>query len=219
MKNIRAVIFDMDGLILDSEKIAFKCFKKVLSEYGYEMSESYYLTLIGTNSKGTKEAMLNRYGSWFPFEVIYEEVLNLIAKEIEENGVDLKAGVIELIDYLIECGYKIAVATSTHRSKAEKLLKLVNVKDKLNFIICGDDIVDSKPNPEIFLKAAQGLGVDPKECIVLEDSKAGIEAAFRAGMKGINIPDMKKPDSEMKDKAFKIFDSLLDVKKYIENNR
>lgn len=219
MKNIKAVIFDMDGLILDSERISFSCFKKVFSNYGYDMSEAYYLTLIGRNYNGVKESILNRYGSGFPFDLLYDEKIELMSKIISENGIDLKCGVVELIDYLVENNYKIAVATSTHREKAEQLLELVKIKDKFNFIICGNDIVNSKPNPEIFLKAAEGLGVEPVECIVLEDSKAGIEAAYSAGMKGLNIPDMKKPDSEMKDKAFKIFESLLDVKNYMENNR
>lgn len=127
----------------------------------------------------------------------------------------LKEGVNELIDYLKENDYKIALATSSDREKAEYLLELVKIKDKFDYIICGNDIVNSKPNPEIFLKAAENLKVEPKECIVIEDSKFGVKAAVNAGMKAINVPDMKMPDSEVKSMAFKIFNNLLEVKEYI----
>lgn len=215
MKNIKAFIFDMDGLILDTERIAFRSYKEALKEYGYDFTEAFFLTLVGTNVKLTKELCLNRYGSWFPFDLLHENHNKITDEYIKENGVPLKEGVNELIDYLKENDYKIALATSSDREKAEYLLELVKIKDKFDYIICGNDIVNSKPNPEIFLKVAESLKVEPKECVVIEDSKAGVQAAVNAGMKAINVPDMKKPDSEVKSMAFKIFNSLLDVKEYI----
>lgn len=215
MKNIKAFIFDMDGLILDTERIAFRSYKEALKEYGYDFTEAFFLTLVGTNVKLTKELCLNRYGSWFPFDLLHENHNKITDNYIKENGVPLKEGVNELIDYLKENDYKIALATSSDREKAEYLLESVKIKDKFDYIICGNDIVNSKPNPEIFLKVAESLKVEPKECVVIEDSKAGVQAAVNAGMKAINVPDMKKPDNEVKSMAFKIFNSLLDVKEYI----
>lgn len=215
MENIKAFIFDMDGLILDTERIAFKSYKEALKEYGYDFTEAFFLTLIGTNVKLTKELCLNRYGSWFPFDLLHENHNKITEEYIKKNGVPLKEGVNELIDYLKENDYKIALATSSDREKAEYLLELVKIKEKFDYIICGNDIVNSKPNPEIFLKAAENLKVEPKECIVIEDSKFGVKAAVNAGMKAINVPDMKMPDSEVKSMAFKIFNNLLEVKEYI----
>ena len=215
MKNTKAFIFDMDGLILDTERIAFRSYKEALKEYGYDFTEAFFLTLVGTNVKLTKELFLNRYGSWFPFDLLHENHNKITDKYIKENGVTLKEGVKELIDYLKENEYKIALATSSDREKAEYLLELVEIKDKFDYIICGNDIVNSKPNPEIFLKAAENLKVEPKECVVIEDSKFGVKAAVNAGMKVINVPDMKMPDSEVKSMAFKIFNNLLEVKDYI----
>ena len=215
MENIKAFIFDMDGLILDTERIAFKSYKEALKEYGYDFTEAFFLTLIGTNVKLTKELCLNRYGSWFPFDLLHENHNKITEEYIKKNGVPLKEGVNELIDYLKENDYKIALATSSDREKAEYLLELVKIKDKFDYIICGNDIVNSKPNPEIFLKAAENLKVEPKECIVIEDSKFGVKAAVNAGMKAINVPDMKMPDSEVKSMAFKKFNNLLEVKEYI----
>lgn len=215
MENIKAFIFDMDGLILDTERIAFKSYKEALKEYGYDFTEAFFLTLVGTNVKLTKELCLNRYGSWFPFDLLHENHNKITEEYIKKNGVPLKEGVNELIDYLKEKNYKIALATSSDREKAEYLLELVKIKDKFDYIICGNDIVNSKPNPEIFLKAAENLKVEPKECVVIEDSKFGVKAAVNAGMKVINVPDMKMPDSEVKSMAFKIFNNLLEVKDYI----
>lgn len=215
MENIKAFIFDMDGLILDTERIAFKSYKEALKEYGYDFTEAFFLTLVGTNVKLTKELCLNRYGSWFPFDLLHENHNKITEEYIKKNGVPLKEGVNELIDYLKEKDYKIALATSSDREKAEYLLELVKIKDKFDYIICGNDIVNSKPNPEIFLKVAENLKVEPKECVVIEDSKFGVKAAVNAGMKVINVPDMKMPDSEVKSMAFKIFNNLLEVKDYI----
>lgn len=215
MENIKAFIFDMDGLILDTERIAFKSYKEALKEYGYDFTEAFFLTLVGTNVKLTKELCLNRYGSWFPFDLLHENHNKITEEYIKKNVVPLKEGVNELIDYLKEKDYKIALATSSDREKAEYLLELVKIKDKFDYIICGNDIVNSKPNPEIFLKAAENLKVELKECVVIEDSKFGVKAAVNAGMKVINVPDMKMPDSEVKSMAFKIFNNLLEVKDYI----
>lgn len=220
MDKIEAVIFDMDGLLIDSETISFKCFQTVFSYYGYEISKEYYINkLIGRNIKNIKEAILKEYGEEFKFDEIYYEKVKVMNDYIESNGILLKKGALELIEYLNKNKYKIAVATSTKRERAEKLLTMVKIKDYFQEIICGDEVINSKPNPEIFLKAAEKLGVNPEVCIVLEDSAAGIEAAHKAGMKGINVPDMKIPDDNIKEKAYRIEESLINVLEYFQSNQ
>lgn len=218
MKKAEAVIFDMDGVLIDTERISFKSFQEVFKKYSYEMDERFYLTMIGRNVKSIRGLMENEYGTSFPFDEIYEQKVNLCREIISRDGVIMKEGVHELIDYLIKENYKIAVATSTSRIRALQLLEEIGVKEKVNFVICGDQVENSKPDPEIFLKAAKGLGVEPEKCIVIEDSDAGITAAHAAKMIGINVPDMKILDHETKKLAFKICESLLEVKKYLENN-
>lgn len=218
MKKAEAVIFDMDGVLIDTERISFKSFQEVFKKYSYEMDEKFYLTMIGRNVKSIRGLMENEYGTSFPFDEIYEQKVNLCREIISRDGVIMKEGVHELIDYLIKENYKIAVATSTSRMRAVQLLEEIGVKEKVNFVICGDQVENSKPDPEIFLKAAKGLGVEPEKCIVIEDSDAGITAAHAAKMIGINVPDMKILDDETKKLAFKICESLLEVKKYLENN-
>lgn len=216
MKNIDGIIFDMDGVLIDSERISFKCFQEVFKEYSYKISEEFYLKLIGRNLKSIKEIMEKEYGDEFPFDDIYKKKSQLALETTNKNGVIIKPGVHDLLDYLKEKGYKIAVASSTRKERVLELLEEAKIKDKVNFIIGGDQVENSKPNPEIFLKAAKGLEVEPESCIVIEDSDAGITAAHAANMKGIHVPDMKELEVETRDLAFKVCKSLYEVKDYLD---
>lgn len=216
MNKIQGIIFDMDGVIIDSERISFKCFQEVFKEYNYEINEKFYLKLIGRNYAGIEDIMKREYGDDFPFEAIYRKKADLAYEVTDRDGVIVKSGVHELMDYLKENGYKIAVATSTRRERALQLLEEAKVKAKVDFVVCGDEVENSKPNPEIFLKAAKGLGVEAEKCIVIEDSDAGITAAHAAKMTGIHVPDMKQLEVETKALAFKVCKSLFEVKEYLD---
>ena len=217
MRKVDAIIFDMDGVLIDSERISFKCFQEVFKEHNYKMDEIFYLRLIGRNVKSIKAIMEEEYGTDFPFDTIYKKKSNLALEITDKNGVIIKPGVHELLDYLNKENYKIAVATSTRRERALQLLEEAKIKDKVNYVICGDQVENSKPNPEIFLKAAKGLNVSPEKCIVIEDSDAGITAAHAAKMIGIHVPDMKFLEDDTKELAFKICDNLMDVRNYLES--
>lgn len=216
MKKIEAVIFDMDGVLIDTERVSFESYKKILKEYNYDISHEFYLTLLGRNVPSIKSIFAETYGSDFPFDEIYPKKSKLATETVDKNGVIIKEGAHELIDYLKDNKYKIAVATSTRKERAHKLLSEIGVMDKVDYIICGDQVENSKPDPEIFLKAAKGLDVEPEACVVIEDSEAGILAANSANMKGFNVPDMKMPDDNMKRLAFKICANLIEVKNYFE---
>jgi len=215
MGKIEGVIFDMDGLLFDTERISFNIWKKVLKDFGYNMTNEIYTSLMGRNHEGVNEILMKEYGQDLPIVKIR------LAKEIDmknyinDNGAPVKLGAYELLNFLADKEYKVALATSSCREVAVKLLKMAGIRDNFNVIICGDEVVNSKPNPEIFLKAAEKLEADPKNCIVLEDSPAGIEAAYSGGMMGINVPDLKEPDEQIKRLAYKICDSLLEVKDYL----
>ena len=216
MKKVDAIIFDMDGVLIDSERISFRCYQEVFKEYDYKIDEEFYVKFIGTNVKSIKARMEEEYGADFPFDTIYKKKAKLALEIVDKNGVIIKPGVHELLDYLNKENYKIAVATSTRRERALQLLEEAKIKDKVNYVICGDQVENSKPNPEIFLKAAEGLNVNPEKCIVIEDSDAGITAAHAAKMIGIHVPDMKFLEDDTKELAFKICDNLMDVRNYLE---
>lgn len=216
MRKVDAIIFDMDGVLIDSERISFQCFQEVCKEFNYKMDEKFYLKMIGRNVKSIKTIMEEEYGADFPFDIIYKKKAALAFEITNKNGVIVKPGVHELLDYLNEENYKIAVATSTRRERALELLEEAKIKDKVNYVVCGDQVENSKPDPEIFLKAAQGLGVTPEKCVVIEDSDAGITAAYAAKMIGIHVPDMKFLEADTKELAFKICEDLYKVKELLE---
>lgn len=215
MEKIEGIIFDMDGILFDTERVSFGIWKKVLKKYGYTMNKEQYISLMGRKHKDSNRLLMKMYGEDFPLKEIRDEKDMDMLKFINENGVPIKSGVFELLDFLSEKGYKAALATSANRERAVDLLEMAGIRDKFTAIVCGDEVIDSKPNPEIFLKAAQSIKADPEKCIVLEDSPAGIEAAYNGGMISINVPDLKEPDEETKRLAYKICDSLLEVKDFL----
>ncbi|WP_297420695.1 HAD family phosphatase [Clostridium sp.] len=217
MKKIDAVIFDMDGVLIDSERISFNCYQEIFKGYKYEIDELFYLKIIGRNIIGIKKLMEDEYGEDFPFEEIYKKKSQLATEVTNKNGVIIKPGVHGIMDYLKKENYKIAVATSTRRERALELLEKAKIKEKVNFVVGGDEVEHSKPDPEIFLKASKGLNVEPENCMVIEDSDAGIIAAHAAKMTGIHVPDMKQLEGENRQLAFKVCKSLNEVMEYLKS--
>lgn len=216
MRKIEGVIFDMDGLLFDTERVSYSFWKDILKKYGYIMdNEVYTSSLMGRTHKASNKKLIKKYGEDFPILKIRAERNKCMLEFIQDNGVPVKSGVYELLDFLVAKKYKVALATSTARERTINLLEMANIRNKFTSITCGDDVINSKPNPEIFLKAAEKLEVDPKKCIVLEDSPAGIEAAYNAGMMPINVPDLKDLDDKTKSLAYVICGSLLEVKDYL----
>lgn len=150
MTKIKGVIFDMDGVLVDTEMASFNSFKTVMKDYGYSIDMKFYLTVIGRNVQACKELFLNFYGSNFPFDEIYEKKRKISIQTINNTENIAKKGVDDVMNYLKDNGYKIAVATSTSRERACELLNRIKVLEKTSYIICGDQVVNSKPDPEYF---------------------------------------------------------------------
>lgn len=217
MNKIKAVLFDMDGVIFDTERAYLDTWMKVFNKYGYKMKKEIYISVMGTGRKNVKKTFLNIYGEDLPIEDMYKEKDKILANIINEGKVPLKIGAKEILEYLKENEYKIALATSARKARGEKQLKMAGIEKYFDKKIYGDDITNGKPDPEIFLKAAYELGVYPEECIVIEDSPAGIEAAFRGKMYGIHVEDLKEADDIIKKYCFKNYKNLIEVREYIEN--
>lgn len=210
------IIFDMDGLMFDTEKISYISWRDAAARYGYQIDDEIFRKTIGANLTSTKDINFKYFGNSFPIEEILSERVRIAEEIIELNGVPIKKGLYDLLYYLSQSNIKKAVATSTSRKRALNLLKLAGIDSYFDYILCGDEIEKSKPDPEIFLKVSDKLGCSPQKCLVLEDSEAGIEAAYKAGMFPIMIPDMKEPNELTKTLIFKRMDNLLDVKYFLE---
>lgn len=213
---IELIIFDMDGLMFDTEKISYIGWKEAAQKYDYKIDKDLFEKTVGANLTKTKEIYSNYFGNNFPFDLIKDERIKVSDNIIKTNGVPVKKGLYDLITYLNQSNIKKAVATSTSRSRALNLLELVQIDNFFDYILCGDEIKNSKPNPEIFLKVADKLKCSPNKCLVLEDSETGIIAAYQAGMIPIMIPDMKEPSKEIQNFIFRRMDNLLDVKSFVE---
>ena len=214
---IKAIIFDMDGLMIDSERVTFECYQEILKGMNLTMDEEFYKTLLGKPLKGIYQRFYNVYGNDFPIEDVIKDVHALMAKRFETEGVPIKTGLKSLLEYLKENNYKTIVATSSNRDRVDTILSQAQITDYFDDSICGDEVTKGKPNPEVFLKSCQKLGVNVDEAIVLEDSEAGIQASYDAGIKVICIPDMKYPEKQYEEKTFKILKDLNGVTEYLKN--
>ena len=211
----KAVIFDMDGVIFDTEKVYLDIWIEVFEKYGYKMTKELYITVMGTGRENVIKTLLDNFGDDLPIEKMYEEKDNQLFYRIENQGIPLKEGVKELFSMLKEKDYKIALATSAKKERVEKQIKDKWLKESFDAIVCGDDVEKGKPSPDIFLKAAKEIDVEPENCFVVEDSPAGIKAAFSGGMKGIHVEDLKEADEDILKYCEKKFKNLQEIKEYL----
>lgn len=213
---IKAVIFDMDGVIFDTEMVYLDIWSKVFEKYGYKMTKEIYSSVLGTGRENVKKVFLSNFGDNLPIDIMYKEKDEELAKAVEK-GIPLKNGAYEILTYLKKNNFKIALATSAVKERAIKQLNQANIEAFFYAIVCRDEVKETKPNPEIFLKAAERLNINPKECIVIEDSSAGIKAAFNAGMTAFHVVDLKEADEEILNNCYNSFNNLEEIKNELVN--
>ena len=217
MNKIKAVLFDMDGVIFDTEKEYLKEWEVIFKKYGYKMKKEIYISVMGRGRKKVKEIFKEKFGEDLPIDKMYIEKDKMLKEAVENNKVPLKEGALELLEFLKENGYKIALATSAKRERVKIQVRHAKIENIFDAIVCSEDITNLKPDPEIFLKAAEKVCVNPENCIVIEDSEAGIKAAFNAKMMGFHIEDLKKADESILKYSYKNFKNLIEIKEYIKS--
>jgi HAD superfamily hydrolase (TIGR01509 family) len=190
---VRAVIFDMDGLMLDTEVISRRSWQRAANDFSHVISDELFTRFIGRTSPDC-EAILHELWGDFSFSAFRERITFHWDELVREEGISLKTGLIELIDSLDARRLPKAVATSSYRERA--LIRLGQLANRFDTLVTGDEITRGKPAPDIFLLAAQRLAIAPDGCIVLEDSHAGLEAARAAGMHAIMVPDLLPPQED-----------------------
>ncbi len=211
----KAVIFDLDGLLIDSEIISYKIYKEILCKFGYEFSkEDYAQNFSGKTEIKNVTNLIEKYNLPWTVKLGLSKVLEIENKFLAE-GVELKPGSRNLLAYLKENGFKIAIASSSAEKRALSILKQHNIIDCFDEFVFSHEVKNGKPNPDIFLKACDKISERPQECLVLEDSEAGIQAAFLANIPVICIPDMKVPNQHYLDMTKAILNSLDEVIFYL----
>lgn len=206
-----SVIFDMDGLMFDTERIYADMERRIAREWGLEGIEEIISESYGVNTNLIRKMYYKKYGDDFDYQGFLELTIKYVYEYYETHEIPVKPGLYETLDLLDELGCSKAVATSTFNKHAISLLKAADVHDRFDVIVTGDMVEKSKPAPDIFLRASKLLETAPVDCVVLEDSFNGIRGAHAAGMIPIMIPDIKKPTPEIKQLTYAVYDSLSDA--------
>ena len=211
----KAVVFDMDGVIFDSERLVLECWTEVAEKMGIKDMDKVYYKCIGVNMVQSKEITMDFYGPEFPYDVFRAEASRLYHTRFDNGRLPMKPGVVELLEFLKQHGYRVGLASSTRYEVVHQELRDAGILPYFQNLTCGDMVTVSKPNPEIFLKACEALSVAPKEAIAIEDSFNGIRAAHRAGMFPVMVPDMVAPDEEMRTLAGRVDKDLFEVREWL----
>lgn len=211
----KAVVFDMDGVIFDSERAVMQCWKEVASRHNIPDIEKAILACTGTTMVRTREIMLNLYGADFPYDEYARESSAIFHSRYDGGRLPMKPGVKELLTFLKERGKKIALASSTRQQVVTDELRDAGIIGYFDRIICGDMVSRSKPAPDIFLKACEELNVSPSDSYAIEDSYNGIRAAHAGGLHPIMVPDLLPADEEMQSLAEIVLPSLTSVMEYL----
>ncbi len=213
------VIFDMDGVLFDTERSYSATLEEVAADWGLGDVHEAVLGCIGRNANDSRTLFLEYMGEDFPYEEYVKETGRRFREREEREGLPIKSGVRELLSYLKQENSRIALASSTRREKVLYYLEKAGLTDYFEVVVGGDMVKHSKPQPDIYLMACRKLGVVPGETYAVEDSPNGIRSAYNAGMKAIMVPDMIEPDAEMEEKTCHICRDLIEVKCYLEAER
>lgn len=215
-KNFEAVVFDMDGVIFDSERLVIECWKEIADKYNIPDIEAACRECLGVNATETKKKFQTRYGEDFPYDEYKSEMSRLFHSRYDGGRLPVKTGVRQLLAALKASGKKVALASSTRSEVVRQELTDAGIIGFFDVVIGGDMVTRSKPQPDIFLKACEELGVDPQHAFAIEDSYNGIRAAAAGRLRPLMVPDLMPPTEEMQSLAERVFETLLDVKEYLE---
>lgn len=215
---MKAVVFDMDGVIFDSEKVYRKHWMITGKEYGIDkgLMESLCNQMAGATRVRNEKLMKSHFGEDFDYDTFREKTMSRMDQDILENGLEIKEGALELFKYLKEHDFKIGLATSTQKERAERNLRNADILDVFDHIVYGSEVANGKPAPDIYLKACEELKVEPSEAVGIEDSINGVKSSAAAGLYTIMVIDMIEPTEEVREKANQIYDSLFEVIDFLE---
>ena len=213
---LKAVLFDMDGLLVDTEKLLSRFWCEAAQSFGFPMTKEHVLGIRSLSWKFAAPHLKGIFGEDFDYAAVRAKRIELMNAYIAENGVEMKAGLIELLDHLDRLGLKRAVCTATDHERTERYLTSIGVYHRFDAFVCGDMIANGKPMPDTYIEGAKAVGCEPGECMALEDSPNGIESAYRAGCIPVMVPDLSQPDEELMKKLRAVCSDLAEVRTVID---
>jgi HAD superfamily hydrolase (TIGR01509 family) len=214
-----SIVFDMDGVLFDSERIYREAWRRSGRKLELTGIDECVIHCVGRNGSDIREYLLGRYGPSFPADGFIEDIKEEFNKLVDSDGLPLKDGVREILAWLADKGWKVALATSSARRSAERNLASSGLARYFQAVVTGDMTARGKPAPDIYLLACSRLGSAPEDCFAVEDSPNGVRSAHAAGLRVILVPDIIEPAAEIRRLAYKTFPSLVDVRAYLESFR
>ena len=212
---MKAVVFDMDGVLFDTEIVCMKAWMAVAERRGLSGMEEIFNQVIGLNANDSRQVVFDAYGEDFDYPLFREHAGAWFRDYVGKNGIPVKPGVREILEWLKGSGYKVGLASSTRSESVLSHLKQAEMEDYFSVVVTGDMIEHSKPRPDIYLLACSRLGVEPEQAYAIEDSPNGVRSAHAAGMWTIMVPDMIAPDEEMRRLSRVILKDMTEVMAYL----
>jgi len=198
MSKFEAVIFDMDGTLLNSEEFAFGVWTRALEEFGFQLVRDTFISMVGTSLARSNQILVETFGPTLPMVAVREKKKAIEMLALETEIIETRSGAIELLEVLREKKVKVGLATSTEQDRAMKRLESGDMLKYFEYILCGDEVKNQKPDPEIYLTMAEMLGVDIEKTLIIEDSPSGVQGALNAGATVYWFKDLADISDELK---------------------
>ena len=211
----KAFIFDLDGTLIDTEKLYRKYWPMALADYGYELSDERALMLRSLGRPFAPVQFKEWYGEDFDYNLVRQRRKEYVEGHIAKFGVELRPGVKEILEYLRDKKITVAIATATDLERTVKYLEMTGIREFFTDIICATMVEHGKPAPDIYQYACRTLGMNPADCFAVEDAPNGVKSAFDAGLKVIFIPDQAPSDDSFNRMIFAEFDNISKIKSLI----
>ena len=216
---MKAVVFDMDGVLFDTEVLCMRSWMAVAEQNGMKGMAEVFPQCIGLNSNDSRRIVLDAYGEDFDYPRFREQAAAWQRDYLQKNDIPVKPGVKEILEWLKTSGYRVGLASSTRSSSVFDHLNQADIRDYFSVVITGDMVEHSKPRPDIYLMACRELKVEPGEAYAIEDSPNGVRSAHAAGMHTVMVPDMIPPDEEMRRLSRIILKDLVEALAYLKEER
>lgn len=212
---VRAVIFDMDGVLIDTEKHYNAAWCEAARGAGFDFTREHALMLRSLDANQAAELMKGIFGDSFDYFAIREVRRGLVAERLAQYGLEKKPGIDEILAFLRKKHIKAAVATATPLERTLEYLEEIDVKDKFDQIVSAKQVAHGKPAPDVYLYACAQIGEKPQDCVAVEDSPNGVRSAYAAGCRPVMVPDLTPPDEEIRSMLYGVAETLADVKEFL----
>lgn len=214
-RQMKAVIFDLDGTLIDTEKHYVRLGMEIAKEMGYDIPREVILSLRSLNRKFAAPKLRELYGDGFDYEYFRNTRKQRFEETLRLEGIEKKPGADEILSYLTGHGYRTALATATERERAEGYLRQVGLEDAFDCILSVSNVENGKPMPDVYLEVCKRLGEMPADCVAIEDSDNGVKSAYRAGLRVIMVPDLAPPATEVEPMLYGVAGQLCDLRKFL----